>query len=307
MKKSTILMLFVVVVLSFPRLSFAPTIQQLVRQGRKTVDKKKNKEPELQAYPQKRGVCTRVYTTTPKKPNSALRKVAKVRLTNGKEVISYIPGEGHNLQEHSVVLIRGGRVKDLPGVRYHVVRGALDTAGAQRRMQSRSKYGAKRPKAALAPNDTIESIPEDTLYASLNTQPPQEPANASREDFSNTTSEQYLSIQNASEDWKEEFASVMKVDEIESSGFSSLPVAEVRLEDGNMVKVVNFGDFKENDAVIVRYHPLKEGKWVPVILESATEAEEVIEPESLDPKELEGIIMQVQKESKAQDERYLQM
>ena len=124
-----------------------PTINQLVRKGRKkSVDKKKT--PALKGNPQKRGVCTRVYTTTPKKPNSALRKVAKVRLTNGFEVISYIGGEGHNLQEHSVVLIRGGRVKDLPGVRYHIVRGTLDTQGVNGRMQARSKYGAKRPKAA---------------------------------------------------------------------------------------------------------------------------------------------------------------
>ena len=124
-----------------------PTIQQLVRKGRQ--DKvSKNKTPALKGSPQRRGVCTRVYTTTPKKPNSALRKVAKVRLTNGYEVISYIGGEGHNLQEHSVVLIRGGRVKDLPGVRYHMVRGSLDTAGVKDRKQSRSKYGAKRPKAA---------------------------------------------------------------------------------------------------------------------------------------------------------------
>ena len=122
-----------------------PTIQQLVRKGRspKVV---KTKAPALKANPQQRGVCTRVYTTTPKKPNSALRKVARVRLTNGMEVTSYIPGEGHNLQEHSVVLIRGGRVKDLPGVRYHIIRGTLDTTGVQNRKQSRSKYGAKRPK-----------------------------------------------------------------------------------------------------------------------------------------------------------------
>ena len=122
-----------------------PTIQQLVRKGRspKVV---KTKAPALKGNPQQRGVCTRVYTTTPKKPNSALRKVAKVRLTNQREVISYIPGEGHNLQEHSVVLIRGGRVRDLPGVRYHVLRGVLDTQGVKDRRQSRSKYGAKRPK-----------------------------------------------------------------------------------------------------------------------------------------------------------------
>jgi len=124
-----------------------PTINQLLRKPRKKVQTK-SKVPALCGSPQKRGVCTRVYTTTPKKPNSALRKVAKVRLTNGYEVISYIGGEGHNLQEHSVVLIRGGRVKDLPGVRYHMVRGSLDTAGVKDRKQSRSKYGAKRPKAA---------------------------------------------------------------------------------------------------------------------------------------------------------------
>lgn len=123
-----------------------PTINQLVRKPRQKVIIK-NKVPALEGCPQKRGVCTRVYTTTPKKPNSALRKVAKVRLTNGYEVISYIGGEGHNLQEHSVVLLRGGRVKDLPGVRYHMVRGSLDTAGVKDRKQSRSKYGAKRPKA----------------------------------------------------------------------------------------------------------------------------------------------------------------
>ena len=124
-----------------------PTINHLVRKPRTRAVKKTN-VPAMQACPQKRGVCTRVYTTTPKKPNSALRKVAKVRLTNGFEVITYIGGEGHNLQEHSVVLIRGGRVKDLPGVRYHTVRGALDTAGVTDRRQSRSKYGAKRPKSA---------------------------------------------------------------------------------------------------------------------------------------------------------------
>ena len=124
-----------------------PTINQLVRKGRTSV-KSKSKNAALQHNPQKRGVCTRVFTTTPKKPNSALRKVAKVRLTNGFEVISYIGGEGHNLQEHSVVLIRGGRVKDLPGVRYHIVRGSLDTQGVKDRKQARSKYGAKRPKAA---------------------------------------------------------------------------------------------------------------------------------------------------------------
>ena len=124
-----------------------PTIQQLVRKPR-TQKVYREKARHMQACPQKRGVCTRVYTTTPKKPNSALRKVAKVRLTNGFEVIGYIPGEGHNLQEHSVVMIRGGRVKDLPGVRYHVVRGTLDAVGVQGRMQGRSKYGAKRPKKA---------------------------------------------------------------------------------------------------------------------------------------------------------------
>jgi small subunit ribosomal protein S12 len=123
-----------------------PTINQLVRKGRKQVIKL-SKSRALEQCPQKRGVCTRVYTTTPKKPNSALRKVAKVRLSNGLEVIAYIPGEGHNLQEHSIVLIRGGRVKDLPGVRYTIVRGTLDTAGVSGRTQSRSKYGAKRPKA----------------------------------------------------------------------------------------------------------------------------------------------------------------
>ena len=121
-----------------------PTISQLVRKGREKI-KRKNKAPALVESPQKRGVCTRVYTTTPKKPNSALRKVARVRLTNGFEVTSYIPGVGHNLQEHSVVLIRGGRVKDLPGVRYHIIRGTLDAVGVQGRKQSRSKYGAKRP------------------------------------------------------------------------------------------------------------------------------------------------------------------
>lgn len=122
-----------------------PTINQLVRKGREQL-KKKTKSPALDSCPQKRGVCTRVYTTTPKKPNSALRKVARVRLTNGMEVTSYIPGVGHNLQEHSVVLIRGGRVKDLPGVRYHIVRGTLDTLGVKDRKKSRSKYGAKKPK-----------------------------------------------------------------------------------------------------------------------------------------------------------------
>jgi len=124
-----------------------PTVNQLVRKARVSAVTK-SKSPALRGSPQKRGVCTKVYTTTPKKPNSALRKVAKVRLTNGFEVISYIGGEGHNLQEHSVVLIRGGRVKDLPGVRYHIVRGSLDTQGVKDRKQARSKYGAKRPKAS---------------------------------------------------------------------------------------------------------------------------------------------------------------
>ncbi len=124
-----------------------PTISQLVSQGRSKV-KYKTKSPALQSSPQKRGVCTRVYTSTPKKPNSALRKVARVRLTNGVEVTTYIPGVGHNLQEHSIVLIRGGRVKDLPGVRYHVIRGTLDAVGVAKRNQSRSKYGTKRPKKA---------------------------------------------------------------------------------------------------------------------------------------------------------------
>ena len=122
-----------------------PTINQLVRKGRKKITKR-NKVPALEACPQKRGVCTRVYTTTPKKPNSALRKVARVKLTNGQEVSAYIPGEGHNLQEHSVVLIRGGRVKDLPGVRYHILRGTLDTQGVTSRKQRRSVYGTKKPK-----------------------------------------------------------------------------------------------------------------------------------------------------------------
>jgi small subunit ribosomal protein S12 len=122
-----------------------PTISQLIRKERKKIEKRM-KTPALQSCPQRRGVCVRVYTTTPKKPNSALRKVARVRLTNGIEVTSYIPGEGHNLQEHSVVMIRGGRVKDLPGVRYHIVRGSLDTSGVQDRRKRRSKYGAKRPK-----------------------------------------------------------------------------------------------------------------------------------------------------------------
>ena len=129
-----------------------PTIQQLVRKGRKKLTAT-SKSPALDSCPQRRGVCVRVYTTTPKKPNSAMRKVARVRLTNGKEVNAYIPGEGHNLQEHSIVLVRGGRVKDLPGVRYHILRGALDTAGVDGRKQSRSLYGTKRPKktAAKAP------------------------------------------------------------------------------------------------------------------------------------------------------------
>jgi small subunit ribosomal protein S12 len=123
-----------------------PTINQLVRKAREKVSNR-NKVPALKACPQKRGVCLRVYTTTPKKPNSALRKVARVKLTNGQEVTAYIPGEGHNLQEHSVVLIRGGRVKDLPGVRYHIIRGTLDTQGLEKRRQRRSKYGAKKPKS----------------------------------------------------------------------------------------------------------------------------------------------------------------
>ncbi|OGU31713.1 MAG: 30S ribosomal protein S12 [Ignavibacteria bacterium GWA2_35_9] len=123
-----------------------PTINQLIRKGRVQIVVKK-KAPALETCPQKRGVCTRVYTTTPKKPNSALRKVARVRLTNGIEVTAYIPGEGHNLQEHSIVLIRGGRVKDLPGVRYHIIRGTLDTSGVEDRKKGRSKYGAKKPKA----------------------------------------------------------------------------------------------------------------------------------------------------------------
>ena len=126
-----------------------PTIQQLVRKGR-IKGENKSKSAALNQAPQRRGVCTRVYTTTPKKPNSALRKVAKVRLTNQQEIIAYIPGEGHNLQEHSIVLVRGGRVKDLPGVRYHIVRGTLDTAGVEGRKQQRSKYGTKRPKAGAA-------------------------------------------------------------------------------------------------------------------------------------------------------------
>ncbi|GAB1430047.1 30S ribosomal protein S12 [Ignavibacteria bacterium] len=127
-----------------------PTISQLVRKGREVVTYK-SKSPALDECPQRRGVCTRVYTTTPKKPNSALRKVARVRLTNQIEVTAYIPGEGHNLQEHSIVMIRGGRVKDLPGVRYHIVRGAADTQGVKDRKQARSKYGAKRPKPGAAP------------------------------------------------------------------------------------------------------------------------------------------------------------
>ena len=126
-----------------------PTIQQLVRKGRETLEFK-SKAPALDSCPQRRGVCVRVYTTTPKKPNSAMRKVARVRLTNQKEVNAYIPGEGHNLQEHSVVLIRGGRVKDLPGCRYHIIRGTLDAQGVNNRRQSRSKYGTKRPKAGAA-------------------------------------------------------------------------------------------------------------------------------------------------------------
>lgn len=123
-----------------------PTINQLVRKGRVAI-LSKNKAPALDSCPQKRGVCTRVYTTTPKKPNSALRKIARVRLTNNMEVTAYIPGEGHNLQEHSIVMIRGGRVKDLPGVRYHIIRGTLDTSGVEDRKKSRSKYGTKKPKA----------------------------------------------------------------------------------------------------------------------------------------------------------------
>ena len=126
-----------------------PTINQLVRQGRQ-VEATKSKSPAMQNSPQRRGVCTRVYTTTPKKPNSALRKVARIRLTNQLEVTAYIPGEGHNLQEHSIVLVRGGRVKDLPGVRYHIVRGTLDASGVNGRNQSRSKYGTKRPKPGQA-------------------------------------------------------------------------------------------------------------------------------------------------------------
>ena len=128
------------------KLVYMPTIQQLVRKGRATIEEK-SKAPALNACPQKRGVCTRVYTTTPKKPNSAMRKVARVRLQHGIEVTAYIPGEGHNLQEHSIVMIRGGRVKDLPGVRYHIIRGALDTSGVEGRNQRRSKYGTKKPKS----------------------------------------------------------------------------------------------------------------------------------------------------------------
>lgn len=130
-----------------------PTIQQLVRLGRKKFSRK-SKSVALSRSPQRRGVCIKVYTTTPKKPNSALRKVAKVRLSNGNEVIAYIPGEGHNLQEHSIVLVRGGRVKDLPGVRYHIVRGSLDTSGVEGRKQQRSKYGAKKPKGGVAAKAT---------------------------------------------------------------------------------------------------------------------------------------------------------
>ncbi len=126
-----------------------PTINQLVRKGRKA-QTKKTSAPALQSCPQKRGVCTRVYTSTPKKPNSAIRKVARVKLTNGFEVTAYIPGEGHNLQEHSIVLVRGGRVKDLPGVRYHIIRGTLDTSGVEGRTKRRSKYGVKRPKKTAA-------------------------------------------------------------------------------------------------------------------------------------------------------------
>ena len=139
-----------------------PTINQLVRHGRE-VEVVKSKSPAMQNCPQRRGVCTRVYTTTPKKPNSALRKVAKVRLTNGQEVIAYIPGEGHNLQEHSIVLIRGGRVKDLPGVRYHIVRGTLDALGVDGRRRSRSKYGAKRPKPGQPAAAAGFPIPSITL------------------------------------------------------------------------------------------------------------------------------------------------
>ena len=133
-----------------------PTIAQLVRKGRQKLTDK-SKSPALDSCPQRRGVCTRVYTTTPKKPNSAMRKVARVRLTNGKEVNAYIPGEGHNLQEHSIVMIRGGRVKDLPGVRYHIIRGALDTSGVDGRNQSRSKYGTKRPKKGAVAKGAAKS------------------------------------------------------------------------------------------------------------------------------------------------------
>jgi small subunit ribosomal protein S12 len=136
-----------------------PTINQLVRKGRTTIEET-SKSRALNACPQRRGVCTKVYTTTPKKPNSALRKVAKVRLTTKNEVICYIPGEGHNLQEHSIVLVRGGRVKDLPGVRYTIVRGALDTAGVKDRKKSRSKYGAKRPKPGAAPAPATKGAPQ---------------------------------------------------------------------------------------------------------------------------------------------------
>ena len=134
-----------------------PTIQQLVRKGRAQLNDK-SKAPALKECPQRRGVCVRVYTTTPKKPNSAMRKVARVRLTNGYEVTAYIPGEGHNLQEHSIVLVRGGRVKDLPGVKYHLVRGTLDTAGVEGRRQRRSKYGAKRPKAGAAAKGAAPAV-----------------------------------------------------------------------------------------------------------------------------------------------------
>ena len=150
-----------------------PTINQLVRKGREP-QKTKSKVPAMEKNPQKRGVCTRVYTTTPKKPNSALRKVAKIRLTNQREVISYIPGEGHNLQEHSVVLIRGGRVRDLPGVRYHVLRGVLDTQGVKDRKKSRSKYGAKRPKYGSRsgpwlgrPREGGDLVPQAERFAGL--------------------------------------------------------------------------------------------------------------------------------------------
>ena len=137
-----------------------PTFNQLVRAGRER-PRYKTASPALQSCPQKRGVCTRVYTQTPKKPNSALRKVAKVRLTNGQEVIAYIPGEGHNLQEHSIVLVRGGRVKDLPGVRYHIVRGTLDALGVDGRRRGRSKYGAKRPKAGAAGGGAAKEAPAE--------------------------------------------------------------------------------------------------------------------------------------------------